>query len=236
MILKFRTTDPAMSKLYPTQDGDEARWREYLWAYYRLTEKVDREVGKVMDALEAGGHADNTAIVFISDHGEGLGLHHWTQKQAFVETSARIPFIVSIPGQTPGNSVNEEDLISTMDIFPTFCELGGAEIPESLPGESLAPLIRKESSDWRDHVVSENEFTFGSGTGLHGRMVRSARYKYSIFVEGENREWLVDMETDPSESTNLVNDPEHAEALHQHRKWMQEWATEVRDEKFPYVA
>ena len=83
---------------YPTKDWDELKWRQYLWGYYRLVEKVDAEIATVIDALDKSGQRENTVIIFVSDHGEGVAMHHWNQKQILYEQAVRVPFLISWRG------------------------------------------------------------------------------------------------------------------------------------------
>ena len=83
------------SSTFPVGQYPEEQWRRLTWGYYRLGEKVDALIGKVLDALEQSGQRDNTVIVFTSDHGDCCGAHKFNQKTVFYEESARVPFILS---------------------------------------------------------------------------------------------------------------------------------------------
>ncbi|MEZ5353532.1 MAG: sulfatase-like hydrolase/transferase [Bryobacteraceae bacterium] len=134
--------------------------RLYLHDYYRMVEDVDRQIGKVLDALRQSGLASNTVIAFASDHGEGMGAHRWAQKAAFWEETAHVPFLLSGPGIAAG--VDRSRLVSLADILPTLCDFGGLDIPKGLEGESL----RRPSH--RSQVVSE--LRYGSAE-REGRML-----------------------------------------------------------------
>ena len=85
-------------KVYPTQNYTEEDWRQYRYTYYRLVEKVDKEIGKIIDAIDNLGLRDNTIIIFTSDHGDGNASHGWNQKTALFQESIKVPFIISFKG------------------------------------------------------------------------------------------------------------------------------------------
>lgn len=220
---------------YPTAQWDERTWRQYLWGYYRLVEKVDTQIGQILDALEEGGYAKNTVVIFTSDHGEGVARHHWNQKQILYDQSVKTPFIINWPGHTQKRKYTE--LVSNaLDIAPTILELCGSEIPASMPGQSLVPVMMGESPNPRDYVISETMFARGTrNLGATGRMIRTKTFKYCIYDNGEKREQLFDMINDPGETRNLVMVPEFADELDQHRRLITAWARETKDDAFPYI-
>ncbi len=202
--------------------GIAAQWRaqefrQYLHDYYRLVEQVDRDVGRVLDALSAAGLAEKTVVAFCSDHGEGMGGHRWVQKASLYEESARVPLILAGPG-IPARKVNSK-LVSLEDLMPTFCRMAGLRVPESSMGTGLF----KES---RTQVVSE--LRYGDET-REGRMLRTARYKYIRFRSGRNPEQLFDLSKDPGETRNLAARSESREPLQRHRTLLDQWMKQTRD-------
>ncbi len=128
---------------YPTGNWTALEWRQYLWGYYRLVEKADREIGRVLDALHDSGHEDNTVIIFTSDHGEGVASHHWNQKQVLYEQAVRVPLLIADPqASNPGSTSNA--LVSTgIDLMPTILDAAGLTgAPGPTHGQSLQPLAR----------------------------------------------------------------------------------------------
>jgi arylsulfatase A-like enzyme len=221
---------------YPTLDWDELKWRQYLWGYYRLCEKVDAELGRVLDALEECGQADNTAIVFCSDHGEGIAMHHWNQKQILYDQATRVPMIIVPPHDRDGTVSN--DLISVgIDVPVTILDLAGVTQPDSMPGVSLLPLVLGETDSIdRDYVIAETMFARGgTNLGATGRMIRTDRFKYCVYDNGERREQLFDMNADPGEMNNLAGAEAFQNELIRHRKLLLDWAEETSDADFPFV-
>ncbi len=221
---------------YPTTDWDELKWRQYLWGYYRLVEQVDTEIATVIEALDKSGQRDNTVIIFVSDHGEGVAMHHWNQKQILYEESVRVPFFVSWRGKTKPRVTDMLASVS-LDIPATILSFTGAKKPESMRGMSLkefalgGPVARE-----RNFVVAETMFAKGDRSlGLVGRMVRTDKYKYCVYDVGQQREQLFDMDADPGEKNNLVVDANFSDEVDRHRALIAEWARQTSDSDFPYV-
>lgn len=216
------------SRMFPVGKFSADRWRQQRWGYYRLIEKVDREIGRVLTALREGGHEENTVIVFTSDHGECAGAHRFNQKTVFYDESARVPMIISWKGQTKPATSNR--LVNTgVDILPTLADFAEVKLPKKLPGRSLRAIAEgKTVSPWRDHIVIQNDMSqsgplLNIQPRLQGRMVRTDRYKYCVYQYGSRRESLIDMQADPLESTNLAGRKEMREVVEQHRKLLAEF-------------
>ncbi len=219
---------------YPTADWSELTWRQYLWGYYRLVEKVDAEIGKVLQALEDGGHKENTIVIFTSDHGEGVAMHHWNQKQILYDQATKTPFIINWDGKTK-HFIYAELVTNALDIPATILDVAGVEKPQSMRGTSLMPLIYGKSIKKYEYVVSETMFARGSkNLGASGRMIRTEKYKYCIYDNGDKREQLFDMEKDPGEMNNLAFNKNFEKELNKHRKMISRWAKETNDTIFPY--
>ncbi len=194
----------------------DEQWRMHRWAYARLTELVDAQIGEVLKALGETGLDQNTLVVFVSDHGDMDASHRLEHKSVFYEESARVPLIVSWKGVTKAGLVDREHLVSTgIDLIPTLCDFAGIPVPEDLKGASVRPLAEgRPPEPWRKTVVSE---------GGDWRMLRSARYKYTVYASGQPREMLTDMTEDPGEMKNLALDPKFAPVLEEHRQLLQDW-------------
>ena len=221
-------------RLFPVGNYTEEDWRRLIWGYYRLIERVDGCVGSVMTALRESGQEENTLVVFLSDHGECHGAHRWNQKTVFYDESARVPFIISWKGKTPKGT--SRTLLNTgVDVIPTLCDFAGIAVPAGLPGKSLkAPALGRAPAWKRDYVVSQNHMVQcvpvdGKHLQPHGRMVRSDRYKYCLYSEGQRRESLVDMEKDPGEMVNQADNPDFKDILNRHRAFLKEHAERHND-------
>jgi arylsulfatase A-like enzyme len=198
-------------------------WRRYRWAYYRLIEKVDAQIGQVLAALRATPAGNNTLVVFTSDHGECAGAHGFGEKVVFYEESVLVPFVLNWPGHVA--PATRAALVNTgVDLLPTLCDFAGIPPPPDLPGRSVRALTSgTEPAGWRKFIVSENLQEAGPAR-VHGRMVRTDRFKYCVYDRGERRESLFDEVADPLEKTNLAYDPAHRGNVEQCRALLREHA------------
>ena len=233
IIAYARKSMQANSK-FPVGNYTEADWRRHIWGYLRLIERVDGYIGTVLKALRKAGLERNTLVLFLSDHGDCHGAHHWNQKTVFYDESARVPFILSWMGVTPKGT--SDSLINTgVDVIPTLCNFAGINPPKALLGMSLkSAAMGKPLKQPREYVVSQNHIFQGDPVDRkhlkpQGRMVRSKRYKYCLYDMGTRRESLVDMAKDPGELVNLANDPKHAKTRQQHRDYLAQFAKETKD-------
>ena len=191
---------------------DPAKLRALRRAYLGLVTYVDRKLGELMAALRDTGQLENTLVVFTSDHGDMLGEHRMVQKRCFYEWSARVPLVARFPRDEFAGTVVPEP-VSLLDLIPTFLDLAG--VPEGerldLDGTSLLPLVRGEREPDRI-VLSEYHVEKVLAPAF---MARQGRFKY-VYVHRHDRQ-LFDLEADPGEWRNLVQDPEHravVERLH----------------------
>ncbi len=228
------------SPMFPVADFDAGKWRQYIWAYYRLIEKVDALIGLLLRALRESGCDKRTLIVFLSDHGDCQGAHGWNQKTVFYEEAARVPLILCWPGVTKPQ-VSDRLVHTGVDLIPTLCDFAGLEPPAGLPGLSLrAGAEGRRDPDPRRYVVVSNKLVQGAPVEgrtpmPEGRMVRSQRYKYCVYSEGVRRESLVDLVNDPGEMKNLAGDVRYRSVLEQHRAMLAAWQRLTHD-AFPLPA
>jgi len=221
-------------RVYRSYFWDEKRFREYLWGYYRLVEKIDAEIGKVVTALRESGKEEDTVVIFASDHGDGHSRHRWNQKWSLYDESARVPFIVAWKGRTRAGQVDQHLVSSGLDLLPTICDYAGARVPEGCLGRSVRRLAEgRAQSEWRQYVVSETSFgnwaSVGEGDFPKARMVRTDRYKYIAYDKGDRREQLIDMVADPGEMVNLAEKAELAGVLQRHRDYLAQWCRRTND-------
>jgi choline-sulfatase len=232
-ILKLMRTSYQASRVFPVSGFSNEKWRQYRWAYYRMIEKTDTQIGKILAWLKESGLDKNTIIVFLSDHGDCQGAHHWNQKTVFYEEAVKVPFIISYKGIQAGKS---DHLVQTgIDLMPTLCDLAGIPVPGTVRGISLKPyLISLESAKSRPFIVvadkmQQGEPVNGNKPIPEGRMLRNNRFKYWIYDLGRQRETLYDLQNDPGEMVNLAADPKYKADLANCRKQLYGWAKENND-------
>jgi choline-sulfatase len=226
---EFKLKEPAMlveSKPH-RPDWTPLQWRYYLWSYYRELEMADAEIGRILDALDESPYADNTVIVFTSDHGEGRARHKTVTKNYLYEEAARVPMIVCPPGRQDRGARNDKHLVSGVDILPTMCDYAGIAAPSGIVGRSLRPLVEGRETAWRDCLGVEVRRT--------GRMLRSQQYKY-ITYKDDPVEQLFDLKADPWETRNLAESGDFAAVLQDHRAKLAQWEAQLDAAPLPASA
>lgn len=193
------------------ENWSENDWKLHRWAYCRLTEMVDKQIGALIDAVKAAGQEENTVIIFTSDHGDLDSAHRMEHKSALYEEPAKIPLIVSQPGKIPCGKVNKTHLVSNgLDLLPTLCDYAGITPPIDIEGKSFRSLAEgKDTAPIHNHLYIESEFGHG---------IITENLKYVLYDEGKSREQLYDLQKDPYETENFAGKPEYKEILDNHRE------------------
>ncbi len=192
--------------------GTDVTWREAhraTAAYYGMIELVDRQYGRVIAKLEELNVLDDFVIAFLSDHGEMLGQKGLWEKQQFFEASARVPFSITAPGSNAGGGQTVRHNVSLVDLFPTLCDLADIPVPPGLDGRSLLPLMQGDAADWPNEVYCELYHELNGPS----EMVKQDHLKYFRFHGRDWPEQLFDLDADPEENRNLVDDPVYAADL-----------------------
>jgi iduronate 2-sulfatase len=179
-----------------------------MWAGYLATVTfMDEQVGRIIKTLKELGLDKNTAVFFTSDHGYLLGEHHFWQKGNLREEVTRVPLIMKVPGQKPGESLS---IVELVDLFPTACALSGLPTPKSVQGKSLLPILGNSKA-----TVKKTAFSFTeSGTSM-----RTSNWSYMRYKDGN--EELYDMRKDPKQFKNLAQDSALEKELKGQRKLFQ---------------
>lgn len=211
-------------------------YRHYLAAYHHYVNRADRCIGRILDALGRSAAAEDTLIVFFSDHGDGMARHRMVTKHtSFYEQTVRVPLIFAGRGVAGAARGATAPLASLLDLVPTLCEAAGIDPPGRCHGRSLWPWVQSsgevaEPPDAPGYVTAQWHTEWGH-TIEPGRMIRTDRYKYTRFIEGEGEE-LYDLWSDPGEQRTLIDDPAHAAALQTHRRLLAECAERTQDPFF----
>jgi len=188
---------PEPRQKFLLQSGEQIK---IVQAYLASVSFMDSQVGRVLEALEQSGQADNTIIVLWSDHGYHLGEKEITGKNTLWDRSARVPLLFAGPGITEG--ARSSRTVELLDIYPTLSELCGLTVPDHLEGLSLAPQLKNPRAPRpRPAITTHNHDNHG---------IRTEKYRYIQYADGT--EEFYDMIDDPSEFTNLANDPKYAAA------------------------
>ena len=179
--------------------------------YYGNIEHIDHEIGRLLDFLEKQQLLDDTMIIFTSDHGDMLGDHNLWRKTYAYEGSTHIPLLVRLPKDMQhGLASSSNKPVMLCDIMPTILECLGIEIPSSVDGLSMMPLIKKQSCDWRDYVHGEHCTCYHLEAEM--QYLTDGKIKY-IWYPNTDSEQLFDLGNDPYEMRDLVNEPEYKQVL-----------------------
>ena len=205
---RFTHNDPSGYDMARMTDRDR---QEVTAAYYAMVELIDKQVGRMVSALDETGQLDNTIVIFMSDHGEMLGDHGFYLKGPhFYDEAVRVPLIFSWKDRFAAD-LQADSLMELIDIAPTLLEAANIEIPETIQGRSLLPILlgQADASQHRDHVFSEY---YNAWTHKHsyGSMLRTRDEKVIVY-HGTDQGELYDLKNDPDEFENLWNAPEHGE-------------------------
>lgn len=223
--------------------ADDAGRRHYMAVYYAMITFVDEQVGRLLAELEAQGVAEDTIVVFTSDHGEFCFEHNMYKKDlVLLESLLHVPLMIRFPGRVQERAVRDS-MAESVDLMPTLLDLAGVDTPFGVQGESLAPLIQGERSDHKDAVFAEicppwlyNRFAtyedfeahFGSWEktpinvpGDYNKSIRERDWRYTWYGTGE--EELYDHRSDPDELFNVAGKPEYAEVKQRLKMRLLEW-------------
>ena len=184
------------------------QWQPLVRSYLASVSFADAMVGRVLDALDASRHADNTVVVLWSDHGWHLGEKGITGKNTLWDRSTRVPLIFAGPGIVAGAKCDQP--AELLDLYPTLVELCKLPAKDDLEGLSLVPQLKDAGTPREQPAITTH------GPNNHG--IRTDRWRYIRYADGS--EELYDMRSDPHEWTNLAGDDKYAEIKLQLARWL----------------
>ncbi|MCX6906445.1 MAG: sulfatase [Verrucomicrobia bacterium] len=208
---------------------DDDLRRRAIQAYSAATSFMDAQTGKLLAVLDRLNLTDKTVVVFHSDHGYHLGEKNLWQKMSIFEESARVPLIISVPGNK-ANGATCLKPVELVSLHKTLTDVCGIAADSKTEGHSLRPLVENPKADWKHAAFSQ--VTRGAAVGtfekgkrgkakgkpIMGRSVRTERWRYTEWDEGRAGVELYDHDNDPAEMKNLANDPKHADAVAQMKR------------------
>ncbi len=185
---------------------------QHLGGYYGIVKRLDEALGRLMDALQSLGLAEDTIVLYTSDHGSHFKTRNSEYKRCCHESAIRVPTALWGPGFDGGGQIRQ--LVSLVDLPPTLLDAAGLPVPQEMQGRSIVPLLHGETADWPEEVflqISEAQV---------GRAVRTQRWKYSVVAPDKHggrdsasdhyvEEFLYDLQADPYELTNLIGFESH---------------------------
>jgi len=188
------------------------RWKyqRYLQDYLGCVAAVDESMGRVIDALDRSGLAGNTLVVYTSDQGFFLGEHGWFDKRFMYEEALRMPLVMRLPGRIPPGSVNK-DMVTNLDLGPTFLDCAGLQMPASMQGKSFLPLLLGRTVGGWSKSIYYHYYEYPADHMVKRHYgVRTGRYKLIHFYHDIDAWELYDLEKDPRELLNIYDDPAYA--------------------------
>lgn len=208
---------------YKTSKGmkmDIRRQKKAVGGYYASVAFMDRQVGKVMKALDEAGLRDNTIVIFTSDHGYHLGEHDFWAKVSLLDESSQVPLIISVPGKKPAVC---NSLVELLDLYPTTAKLCGLDVPERLQGKDIGPLLDDPSKTVRDTA-------FSTSAGRRGLLLRDDKWAYIQHGEDASRGIeLYNIRKDPKQYTNLAEKPDYQSVVAGFKTQLAAKMRELRD-------
>lgn len=227
----------------PDVKGLDRKWASSsLLAYYRSVASVDRNIGRILAALEQFDLHRNTIVIFTSDHGYMIG-HHGAngkgnataapgagsgRRPNLYDDSMRTPLLIRWPGVVrPGRRIGQ--LVSHLDFFPTLAGIAGAPVPHNyLPcGYDFTPLLRGQDVPWRDTLYGDYDMYHYYEDSM--RMIRTSRWKLVTHSSREVQHEFFDLQEDPGETRNLIGSPEHAANMRALRRRLYDWQVWMGD-------
>ena len=197
---------PNNADLFVRRDASPEEAKAYIRAYLACVSYVDWNVGRVLEELDKRGLRDSTIVVFWSDHGYQLGEKgKWSKAGSLWEQGARVPLVIHDP-RAKGNGRVSKRVVESVDIYPTLTALTALPTPSGMDGVNLAPLLENPDTRWdRPAYTVWNE----RGRGVTGAVVRTEKWRYAEFFGRDRGAFLTDLESDPHEVKNLVEDPKY---------------------------
>jgi len=228
-------------------DSEEKHWKyqRYIKDYLRVVASIDDNIGRLLDTLDEEGLTDDTMVIYTSDQGFFLGDHGWYDKRFMYEESLRMPLVVRYPREVKAGTVNK-DIVLNVDFPATFLDLAGIKVPETFQGQSTRPLLRGETpEDWQTSLYYRYWMHKAHHNVYAHYGVRTLRYKLIYYYsdalgqagaidETYEPEWeLFDLETDPYEMHNVVDDPAYASIVRELKDELHRLQDIVGDERYP---
>ena len=203
-----------------------SEWQKVLALCYAQQTLIDEAAGHILDTLDELGLSDNTLIIWTTDHGDSVACHggHFDKDAYMPEEMMRVPIALSFPGVVPAGQKSEK-LVSTIDVAPTILDAAGTSFTNPVHGQSILQICKNEDAEWREDLMCETNGHFS----VHiGRMILKDQYKY-VWNERDMDE-LYDLNKDPYEMNNLIDDEGHQEILVDMKTRLEKWRQKTKDD------
>ena len=217
----------------PKAERKKLNFQVFMKNYYRTLLGVDENLGRVLDLLDKQGLAENTLVFYTGDNGFFQGEYGMFDKRLMYEPSIRVPMLVRYPAAVKPRQIDAEHMVLNNDVAHTILDYCGVARPKSMEnhGESWRPILEGRPAKWRESWLYENFEYPGPHCAGKMRGVRTNRWKYVHYIQEPQGYELFDLQTDPQERRNLVNDPKHAGQLALMRKELDRLRTLTGDSR-----
>ncbi len=207
------------------------KYQRYMRDYLATARSMDRNIGRILDYLDSTGLSKNTIVIYTSDQGFYMGEHGWFDKRFMYEESLRTPFMMKYPGKIqPGIHVDE--MVVNIDFAPTLIDYAGIAVPKDMQGKSFKGLLENSSvlqKDWRKAMYYHYyEYPEPHRVAPH-LGIRTDRYKLIRFYGAVNKWELFDLQNDPHEMKNLIDDASQKNQILQLKKQLMDLAKQYKD-------
>lgn len=204
-----------------------------LRQYYEKIVSLDRSVGKLRKIIKERGLAENTVIIYLSDHGTHHGERHLLGKWSPYEESLKVPFIVYDPRTKSQKGAVLDDMVLNIDVAPTLLEMAGIEVPETMDGRSMKSLIEGKEKNWRDHFFFEHycspcmvPFYIPRNVGVRFKTAKYVRWIEIDTDPSKIAEEYYDLSNDPQEAQNLADNVNYLKQIDNARQIFDQWRAE----------
>jgi N-acetylglucosamine-6-sulfatase len=207
---------------------------KYYRRYCESLLAVDENLGRIMDWVENSDEAENTIVIYMGDNGFQFGEHGLIDKRTAYEASIKVPLLIWKPGHNPKNKVISE-AVANIDIAPTILDLVGISIPGNMDGQSFKPLMDGENVVWRKELLYEYYWERNYPYTPTTHALLTDRYKFIRYQGIWDLDEFYDMQKDPDETRNLINDENYQELIESHRFRMFELLRETNGNTIPLL-
>ena len=213
------------------EEGRKWRYQTYIKDYLACVKSVDDNIGRVLEYLDKNGLTENTVIVLTSDQGFYLGDHGFFDKRFIYEESLRMPFMVKYPKVVKPGSINQ-DIITNIDFAPTLLELAGIRTDEKMQGDSFVSILQGNTpKDWQQSMYYHYyEFPYWHHVQPHYG-IRTQKYTLAHFYYNIDVWELYDLEKDPDQLNNVINDPQYTNVINQLKSQLKQLMIKYEDNK-----
>lgn len=207
------------------------KYQRYMRDYLATARSMDRNIGRILDYLDSTGLSTNTIVIYTSDQGFYMGEHGWFDKRFMYEESLRTPFMMKYPGKIPPGS-HVDEMVVNIDFAPTLIDYAGIAVPKDMQGKSFKGLLENSSvlqKDWRKAMYYHYyEYPEPHHVAPH-LGIRTDRYKLIRFYGAVNKWELFDLQQDPHEMKNIIDDASQKNRIPPLKKQLMDLAKQYKD-------